>query len=94
MRLCSQLYFPLEKEVNGKINSLQAYYCNELKKSSEYKKVELGRITPKSQNGLISLKLIWFDRVNIKFETKFLIQKMCQINLTVSTSERFVKKNL
>ena len=39
---CSKVYFPLEKEVNGKINSHQTFYSNELKKFSDSKKSGAG----------------------------------------------------
>ena len=59
MLLFSQLYFPLEREVKGTINSVRIFYSNEVKEFSDHKKVELGRMTTASRNGPISLKLIW-----------------------------------
>ena len=61
IRLCSQLYFPSEKELNEKINSLRTFYTltNSKKFSDSQKKVELGCMTPKSGNGSASLELIW-----------------------------------
>ena len=48
--------FLQKKKVNGKINSLWTFYSNKLKKFSDSKKVELGWMPPKSQNGPICLK--------------------------------------
>ena len=62
MRLCWQLYFPLEKKVNGKINITNSYYFKK-KNFRQRKKVELGWITTTSRNGPISLKLIWFKLI-------------------------------
>ena len=58
IRLCSQLYFPSEKEVNGKINSLRTFYTltNSKNFSDSQKKVELGCMTPTSRNGSISFE--------------------------------------
>ena len=38
IRLCSQLYFPIEKEVNRNINSLRTFYAKGTKKNSDIKK--------------------------------------------------------
>ena len=58
MRLCSQLYFPIEKEAKGKINSLQTFYSQELKKFSDSKKRGDALDDSYVSNGFISLKLI------------------------------------
>ena len=56
--LWSQLFFLLGKELKRKINSIRKYYSNELKKSSDGKKVKLSWMTPMCRNEPISLKLI------------------------------------
>ena len=64
IRLCSQLYFPSEKEVNGKINSLRTLYSNELKKFSDSQKSGAG-LDDTYKPKLVCFKLIWSCKYRI-----------------------------
>ena len=61
IRPCSQLYFPSEKEANGKINSLRTFYTltNSKKFSDSQKKWSWVGWHQRVEMGPFLLKLIW-----------------------------------